>query len=183
MSEELVRRIGALRVSAEIDSPEPRAPAREQLDVVDGAIRVAANLAGKSDIERRAALREVQPGVTITAEGASKTRLSRDEKLAKVQAWAEGLTEDQRETFIVSEKFEALTDRQQKRISEAFEAIDGTSDAGDEMDWNLQALDQDAPYITTIDDEENEPEQEFAPLPWERRDVNGNLYLDEGEDV
>jgi hypothetical protein len=47
------------------------------------------------------------------------------------------------------------------------------------VDWNLQALDQEAPYVLTVDDEENEPEQEFAPMPWERRDQNGNLYEDE----
>lgn len=66
----------------------------------------------------------VQVGTTVTAQGAAKTLLSRAEKLDKTLAWAKGLTEDQREAFIVSEKFDALTNRQQKLISEALGQIE-----------------------------------------------------------
>jgi hypothetical protein len=177
MSEELVTRIGRLRIEAELDSSEPRASAREQLGVEDAAIRVAANMAGKSDVERRAAFREVHPGATITAEGASKTRRTHDEILADTKAWAKGLTEEQRTEFLIGEKFAAKSEGAQKIIEEAFDQLDSSSGefaVGDEVDWSLEALDQ--------DEDEDDTELEFSPvLPWERRDVNGNLY--EGEDV
>jgi hypothetical protein len=125
MSEELVTRIGRLRLEAVLASPEPTAPAREQLDVVDGAIRVAANMAGKSSVERRAALREVRPGVTVTAQGGvAKTVRSRAQQLDTALGWAKTLTPDQREAFIVSEKFDALTDWQQELFSKAFGQVD-----------------------------------------------------------
>jgi hypothetical protein len=188
MSEELVTRIGRLRIEHELDTPEKekRSDAREQFDIVDAALLVRANMAGRPDVEQRAALREVQPGVTITAEGARTTRLSRDEKLAKMKEWAEGLTPEARAEYLAGDKFAAKSERAQQVISEAFESIDGTFDEpGDEVDWNLQALDQEAPYVLTVDEEEDteEENQQFAPLPWERRDQNGNLYLDEDEDV
>jgi hypothetical protein len=184
MSEELVTRIGRLRIEAELDSPEPRAPAREQLGVEDAAIRIAANMAGKSDVERRAALREVQPGATITAEGASKTRLTREEKLAKTKAWAETLDEEARAAYLVSDSFFAKSERAQQFIEEAFEAIDGAvneDNAGTEVDWAIQAIEQDAPYVTVDDEDEDTEDQQFTPLPWEKRDVNGNLYVEDDE--
>jgi hypothetical protein len=179
MSEELVTRIGRLRLEAELEAPEPKeSPGRKQVNEIDGAIMVSANMAGKSDVERRAALREVRPGATITASGASKTRLTRDEKISKLKTWAESLDENARAEYLAGEKFAAKSERVQTIIEEAFEAIDLTSDAGDEVDWNLQALDQDAPY--GIDEEDDADEaQEWAPvMPWEKRDVNGNLYED-----
>jgi hypothetical protein len=98
---------------------------REQLDIVDGAIRVAANLSatGTKGAERRQAISAVQPGSTVTSRGVEKTRLSRKEKLDKTVAWARTLTEDEREKFIVSEKFNSLTDRQAEGISEAFDQL------------------------------------------------------------
>jgi hypothetical protein len=51
-------------------------------------------------------------------------KLTRQEKMDKALAWAKTLTEDEREKFIVSDKFDALTDRQQEGISEAFGLIE-----------------------------------------------------------
>jgi hypothetical protein len=177
MSEELVRHIGRLRIEHELDSSGPRTPAREKLGVEDAAIRVAATMAGKPDVERRAALREVKPGATVSAEGVSKTRRTRDELLADTKAWAETLDEEARAEYLAGDKFAAKSEHAQKLIEEAFDQLDGSSDqfaAGDDGDWSLEALDQ--------DEEEDDTELEFSPvLPWEQRDVNGNLY--EGKDV
>jgi hypothetical protein len=176
MSEELVTRIGRLRLEAELDSQEPRAPAREQLGVEDAAIRVAANMAGKSDVERRAAFREVQPGATITAAGASKTRLTRDEKLAKTKAWAETLDEEARAEYLAGDKFAAKSEHAQKLIEEAFDQLDSSSDElTDDVDLNES-------YYAIADDEEDiEEDAGFAPLPWEQRDQNGNIFTEEDE--
>jgi hypothetical protein len=179
MSEELVTRIGRLRIEHELDTPEKekRSDAREQLDVVDAALVVRANMAGKSDVEQRTALREVQPGATVTAEGVSKTRRTRDEILADTKAWAKGLTEEQRTEYLIGEKFAAKSERAQKMIEEAFDRLDSSSDElTDEVDLN-------EPYYATADDEEDIEEDDqqfaFAPMPWERRDQNGNLYDEE----
>jgi hypothetical protein len=113
-------RIGRLRDEARAETAKTGPPAREQVDVMDGAIRVAAGLTGKSDVERRAAFREVRPGSTVTSKGIAKNQFSRAEKLAKTRAWAQGLTQEQRDEFVVSEKFERLSDRQQEVIAEVF---------------------------------------------------------------
>jgi hypothetical protein len=184
MSEELVTRIGRLRIEHELDTPEKekRSGAREQLGVEDAAIRIAAGLTGKSDAERRAAFRAVQPGATVTAEGTSKTRRTREELLADTKAWAETLDEEARAEYLSGDKFAAKSERAQKLIEEAFDQLDGSSDqfaAGDDGDWSLEALDQDQ---DADDGDEDDTELEFSPvLPWEQRDINGNLY--QGEDV
>jgi hypothetical protein len=121
--EELHVRIGRLRDEAR--GAGTATPGREQVDIVDGAIRVAAQLSatGTKDDERRQALSGVQVGATVTSRGVEKTRLSRAEKMDKTLAWAETLTPDQREKFIVSEEFDALTDRQAEGISAAFDRL------------------------------------------------------------
>jgi hypothetical protein len=89
------------------------------------------------------------------------------------------LDEEARAEYLAGDKFAAKSERAQQIIEEAFEAIDGSSDAGEEVDWNLQALDQDAPYVIDEEDDADEA-QEWAPvMPWEKRDVNGNLYEEE----
>jgi hypothetical protein len=174
MSEELVTRIGRLRIEHELDTPEPGAPAREQLGVEDAAIRVAAGLTGKSDAERRAAFRAVQPGATVTAEGTSKTRRTREELLADTKAWAETLDEEARAEYLSGDKFAAKSEHAQKLIEEAFDQLDSSSNEfADEVDLN-------EPYYATADEEEDERDPEWAPaLPWEQRDVNGNIYQEE----
>jgi hypothetical protein len=155
--EELHVRLGRLRDEAR--GAGTATAGREQLDVVDAAVRVSAGLAGKSDVERRAALREVQPGSTVTAKGnVEKTRLSRTEKEARTLAWAETLTPDQREKFIVSEEFDALTDRQAEGISAAFDRL-----AERELEDSLGVENIDLENVPDVDaivgneDEDSEP--------------------------
>jgi hypothetical protein len=145
-SEPLHVRIGKLRDAARAETATTAQPAREQVDVMDGAIRVSAHMAGKQGAERRAALRDVQPGATITADGASKTRLTREQKLDKTKAWAEGLTPEARAEYSAGEKFARLSYSAQEKIEEAFDAIDGAVsfdlDEDAQVDWNIGQLDQ-----------------------------------------
>src|SRR5439155_7193821 len=98
--------IGAMREEARAEAATT--PAREQVDLIDAAIRVGkvASAAGTKGAERRSIFRELQPGKTVTSQGVAKTGLTREQKFAKTLAWAKGLTEDQRAEFIVSEKFD-----------------------------------------------------------------------------
>jgi hypothetical protein len=117
--------IGALREEARADVNAGTSP-REQVDVVDGAIRVAAHLSGqgKTGAERRQALSGVQVGTTVTAQGAAKTLLSRAEKIDRVKAWASSLTEEQRTEYMIGEKYGALSENAQDVIAEAFGQIE-----------------------------------------------------------
>jgi hypothetical protein len=112
--------IGALRKDARTEAANAGTPAREQVGLEDAAIRVAAGLTGKSDVERRAALREVRPGSTVTSKGVAKTLLSRAEKIDRVKAWASALTEEQRTEYMIGEKYAALSENAQDVIGEAF---------------------------------------------------------------
>jgi hypothetical protein len=144
---------------------------REEVDIVDGAIRLAAHLTeqGKTGAERRQALGEVKIGSTVTPTGTTKTTLSRAEKLAKTLAWAKSLSEDQRNEFMVSEKFEALTDRQQDAVAEAFGQIEERA-YEDSIGIDNSVLD--APLI----DIDSLPEDETEG-------VGDSFEVQEGEDV
>jgi hypothetical protein len=173
-------RIGRLRDEARAETAKTGPPAREQVDVMDGAIRVAAGLTGKSDVERRAAFREVRPGSTVTSKGIAKTQLSREEKSAKSLAWAKSLTEDQREQFILSERFEGLSDSQQEAISEAFaevadreysdsigiESIDYDAQTP-EIDSLVGSADEDDHADEVVDDSDSDFEAMFEQAAWE----------------
>jgi hypothetical protein len=169
--------IGVLREEARTELANASTPAREQVGLEDSAIRVAAGLTGKSDVERRATLREVVPGSTVTAKGVGKTQLSRAEKMAKTIAWAESKTEEWREQFIVSDAFEALTDRQQERISEAFSEIadKAYSDSIGIADYDFDQPSIDVDALTAdetaedevVDDSDSDFEAMFEQAAWE----------------
>lgn len=171
-------RIGRLRDEARAETAKTGPPAREQVDVMDGAIRVAAGLTGKSDVERRAAFREVRPGSTVTSKGIAKTQLSLAEKLAKAQAWAQGLTQEQRDEFVVSEKFEGLSDRQQEIIAEVFAQLEDrayeNSIGIENFDLNGESPDVDSIFGDEDEDEfvddfneDTDYEPQFDTAAWE----------------
>jgi hypothetical protein len=157
--------IGAMREEAHTETATAGTPAREQVDVVDGAIRLAAHLTGqgKTGAERRQALSGVQVGRTVTAQGSTPIRRTRAEKLANTLTWANGLTEEQREAFIVSERFDALTDRQQEGISEAFGLIE---DRAYEDSIGIANVDLDAelPDVDAIVGDEEDGDAELDGL-------------------
>jgi hypothetical protein len=161
--------IGALREDARMEAANAGTPAREQVGLEDAAIRVAAGLTGKSDVERRAVLRDVRPGSTVTSKGVAKTQLSRAEKKAKTLAWANGLSEDQREAFIVSENFDKLSDRQQEMISEVFSEV---ADKAYSDSIGIADYDFDAETV----DVDSLPEDETE-------NVGDSFEVQEGEDV
>jgi hypothetical protein len=153
-------RIGRLREQARVATPR----VREEVGLEDAAIRVVAGLAGKSGAERREALGGVQVGNTVTAQGAAKTALTRDQKLAKTVSWAKDWTQDQRDQYIVSDKFEALSDRQQEIISEAFDQVE---DRAYEDALGIQNIDYDAPTPDVdeiVGDDEDDDEAEANDL-------------------
>jgi hypothetical protein len=161
--------IGAMREEQAARSPSTSA--REQVDIVDGSIRLAAHLTaqGKTGAERRQALGEVKIGSTVTPTGTTKTTLSRAEKLAKTLAWAKSLTEDQRNEFMVSDKFEALTDRQQDAVAEAFGQIE---ERAYEDSIGIDNSGLDAPLI------------DIDQLPEDETESPGDSFeVQEGEDV
>jgi hypothetical protein len=69
---DLAAAIGALREEARAEMANVGMPVREQVGLEDASIRVATGLAGKSDVERRAALRDLRPGSTVTPQGVEK---------------------------------------------------------------------------------------------------------------
>jgi hypothetical protein len=87
---DLTGAIGAMREEARTELANAGTPAREQVDIVDGSIRLAAHLTeqAKAGAERRQAMGAVQVGKTVTARGVAKTLLSRAEKIERVKAWA-----------------------------------------------------------------------------------------------
>jgi hypothetical protein len=156
--------IGVLREEARTEANAGTSP-REQVDIVDGSIRLAAHLTGqgKTGAERRQALSDVKVGSTVTSRGVAKTVLTRAEKLDKTLAWAKGLTKDQREAFIVSEKFDALTDRQQEGISEAFGLIEDRA-YEDSIGVANVDLDVDLPDVDAIVGDEDDGDAELDGL-------------------
>jgi len=143
MSEELVKRIGRLRAEAGAENTDAPASGRPQMNEVDATIVLAAHLSsqGIKGMERGQAIGSVKIGTTVSAAGVAKTTLSRAEKMSRALAWAEGLTEDQRQEFMSSDRFEALTDRQQEVISQAIVEADSKAYddsigiASDDFNW------------------------------------------------
>jgi hypothetical protein len=164
--EELHIRIGKLRDVARTELADAGTTTREQVGLEDAAIRVASGLTGQSGVERRAVLRDVRPGSTVTSKGVAKTQLSRAEKKAKTLAWANGLNEDQREAFIVSEKFDKLSDRQQEMISEVFSEVadKAYSDSVGIADYDFDA---ETPDVDAIVGDEDDTEDEVADDDYE----------------
>jgi hypothetical protein len=123
--EQLHERIGRLRDAARVESTDAPVSGRPQMNEIDGTIALAAHLSsqGIKGVERRQAMKDVRPGMTVTGRGAEKTRSTRAEKIARAQAWGATLTEEQRDEYVQGEKFDALSDRQQELISEAFSEI------------------------------------------------------------
>lgn len=99
--------IGAMREEAHTETGNARTPAREQVDVVDGAIRLAAHLTGqgKTGAERRQALSDVKIGSTVTPKGVAKTVPTRAEMIGRVKEWGSTLTEEERTAYMIGEKY------------------------------------------------------------------------------
>jgi hypothetical protein len=148
--------IGAMR--EEQNAQTTAASDREQVDIVDGSIRLAAHLTGqgKTGAERRQALGDVQIGKTVTPKGVAKTLLSRAEKIDRVKAWASTMTEEQRTEYMIGEKYGALGENAQDVIAEAFGQLDeqeaNATDLGG-YDFSTELVDVEA---LTADETEDE---------------------------
>jgi hypothetical protein len=174
--------IGALREQAREEQANASTPAREQVGLEDATIRVAAGLAGKTGAERRQALSGVQVGNTVTARGAEKTRSTRAEKLTKAIAAFKDWTQDQRDEYIVSAKFEALSDRQQELLSEAFAQLE---DRALEDKLGIESFDFDAesPDVDSIvgDEDVDETDESYVD-PVDEAYLNGETNYYTGEE-
>jgi hypothetical protein len=131
------------------------------------AIRVAAGLSatGTKGAERRAAISDVQVGKTVTPQGVAKTVLTREQRLRKTGTWLKGLTPEQREQFILSEKFDNLTDRQQELISDAIAEVDNSEYSTPVADIDLEAEPIDIDSLP--EDETEAPGESFEVLEGE----------------
>jgi hypothetical protein len=162
-SGDLSKVVGVLKAEGIMEMANAGTTTREQLDVVDGAARLASHLAGQGTkgVDRRQAVNGVQPGTTVTARGAAKTQSSRAEKLGKAIAAFKDWTQDQRDEYIASDKFEALSDRQQELISEAFTQLE---DRAYETSIGIENIDFDAetPTVDSIIGEEDDTEDEVV---------------------
>jgi hypothetical protein len=152
-------------------------PAREQVGLEDATIRVAAGLTGAKGAERRQAISSVQVGKTVTGQGVVKTGLTREQKLARALDWAKTLTPDQRDAFMVSDKFEALSDRQQELLSEAIGQIEDRAYEDSigiaDYDFDQEPVDVDALTADedgedeVVDDSDSDFETMFEQAAWE----------------
>jgi hypothetical protein len=86
----------------------------------------------------------------------AKTQLTREQKLAKTLTWAKGLSEEQREEFVVSERFDSLTGRQQELISEAFGQVD--EQEANATDLGAYDFNSESPDVDTIVSDEDDGE-------------------------
>jgi hypothetical protein len=157
--------IGVLREQEEPANEEE--PVREQLDIVDASIRVAAGLSATrtKGAERRQAISAVQPGSTVTPQGVAKTVLTREQRLQKTVTWLKGLTSEQRDQFMLSEKFDALSDRQQELISHAIAELDNSEYSTPISDIDLEAEPVDIDSLP--EDETETPGESFEVLEGE----------------
>jgi hypothetical protein len=161
--------IGAMREeAARTETGNAGTPAREQVDIVDGSLRLAAHLAGQGTklIDREQTMKGVQLGTTVTARGAAKTQSSRAEKLTKAIALVKGWTEEQRDQFMVSDKFEAMSDRQQELLSEAIAEVQDR-EYSDSIGIENIDLDAETPSVDSIMGEEDDAEDEVADDDYE----------------
>jgi hypothetical protein len=166
--------IGALRDEARTETADTGTGTsiREQVDIVDGSLRLAAHLTaqGKTGAERREAMRGVQVGSTVTAQGSAKTTLTRAEKMAQTLAWGLSLSKEARHEFMMSPKFEALSDGGQEIVSQAFGEIDSKS-----YDDSIGIADEDFNWESSVEiDQLQEDETES---------VGDSFDVLEGEDI
>jgi hypothetical protein len=163
----LAAAIGALREEARASSGNDEEPAREQVDIVDSAIRISAGLSarGTKGAERRQAMNDVQVGKTVSPEGVSRTVLTREQRLQKTVTWLKGLTPEQRDHFMASENFESLSDRQQELISDAFTEVDNSEFSTDIADIDFEAEPVDIDSLP--EDETETPGDSFEVLEGE----------------
>jgi hypothetical protein len=179
--EELHIRIGKLREAARVEGTTEPTPVRPSKDLVDAAIATTAQLAaaGTKGAERRQAIGAVQVGSMMTEKGAEPRRLTRAEKVAKAEAWGSTLDEEARTAFIISEKFNELSDSAQEAISTAWANLD-EKEAADEVGamFDLEAAASvdtasvDIDELTAADDAEDEVtdddyEAMFNQAEWE----------------
>jgi hypothetical protein len=141
--------------------------ALEQVDVVDASIRLASQLSatGTKDAERRQSLSAVQPGRTVTGRGVAKTVVSREQKLTRAVAWVKSLTPEQRAQFMSSEGqgFDALSERQQEIISDAFVQVENQEYSTPIADFDFEGGSPDVDAIVG-DEEEDEAGDSFEAL-------------------
>jgi hypothetical protein len=166
--------IGALREDARTEAANASPPAREQVDIVDGSLRLANHLAGQGTkgAERRQAMNSVQPGTTVTARGAAKTLLTREQKLDRVKTWATTLTEEQRTEYLIGEQYGALSENAQDVIAEAFGEIEDKaySDSIGIADYDF---DQETVDVDALEDDETD---ESYVDPVDEASLNGETY-------
>jgi hypothetical protein len=180
--------IGALREQARTELADAGTPVREQLGVEDAAIRVASGLTGKNDVERRAALREVRPGTTVSAQGVvAKTRPTYAQQLAKALAWAKTLTESQRNAYITGEKFEALPDHTQGLVADAFGTVDDEElvledTVGEPFDPATYNFDAELVDPDQLADEDDDEIDESCVDPVDAAYLNGETNYYTGEE-
>jgi hypothetical protein len=136
-------RIGKLREQARAEASAEEEPALEQVDLVDSAIRVAAQLSatGTKGADRRQAISAVQPGRTVTGRGVAKTVVSREQKLARAVSWVKTLTPEQRGQFMSSEGqgFDKLSEQQQEIISDAIVQVENSEYSTPIADFDFEA--------------------------------------------
>jgi hypothetical protein len=167
-SKSLTNVISVLREEARTETANTSPPVRGEVDVFDAAVHVAAGTAGKPAAERRQALRDVQIGKSLT--GAAHGRVTgkervaartstRAEKLTRATTAFKDWTQDQRDAYIVSAKFEALSDKQQELLSEAFALLEDRA-YEDSIGVANYDFDSPTPEVDDIVDEETEAEDD-----------------------
>jgi hypothetical protein len=165
---DLVGAIGALREEARTTETDT-APGREELNEVDGAIRLASHLAAtgtKKGPERREAMRDVRPGVTVGVKGVVKTKPTRAQTFARTKGWAVSLTDQEREAFMTGERYAALSESAQDLIADVFAEVENDAFSTTEADVPVanivEAAEAEVPDVDElVRDEDEEDEVEF----------------------
>jgi hypothetical protein len=149
---ELERRIGKLRVEAELDAQEAPRKAREELDPVDAAIRVSAAVASKPRSERHEALRAVEAGKTVTIGkdgvnvGAARTRAVRaafsEANIDRAEEFLLSLSEDQRTAMATGDWLEQEPPDRQALYEEALQRIAIRENNSAEVNWQMPEVDE-----------------------------------------
>jgi hypothetical protein len=159
---DLAGAIGALREQANVTETDT-ASGREQVNEVDGAIRLASHFAAigtKQGPERRGAMRDIRPGVTIGAKGVVKTKPTRAQKAARTKDWASSLTDEQREAFMTGERYAALSESAQDLIADVFAEVENDAFSTTEADVPVanivEAAEAEVPEVDDIVSDEDE---------------------------
>jgi hypothetical protein len=145
-------RIGRLRDQARAETPKTGpAAAREELGPEDAAIRMAAvaSTAGKKDAERRDIMRDLRPGVTVTAEGATEgTKTVTTKPSPRFASMDDAELQAVNYNTLTGSDLRAYTDELDRRTPKRSEPANGADP--DDVDLD--------------DDDSIQPGQ---PLPWE----------------